>query len=238
MHKSSTIPSCIAMTGFQSSSGILEPRLCRNHARKLLTFLYQVHSFISRLAFMHGEHGEVGSLQKMQEALENARTEQAEIGLCKKNSEFSVFSNTFKAILTETPIWLLVHLAPIKNHKDAVVLYLCQFKDITPLKQPLDDENNKGEYFLWNYLFKTTKPQVQKLLNHSWFQVYPEYCKSLESPNQNSNSIKSKRRISTSRRETHPVTSIRLSRLRVLTLLSVGVTFRTAPLIGLNMIDL
>ncbi|PIC25616.1 hypothetical protein B9Z55_018480 [Caenorhabditis nigoni] len=81
------------------------------------------------LAFMHGEHGEVGSLQKMQEALENARTEQAEIGLCKKN---------------KTPIWLLVHLAPIKNHKDAVVLYLCQFKDITPLKQPLDDENNKG----------------------------------------------------------------------------------------------
>lgn len=39
---------------------------------------------------MHGEHGEVGSLQKMQEALENARTEQAEIGLCKKNSEFLI----------------------------------------------------------------------------------------------------------------------------------------------------
>ncbi|CAI5453392.1 unnamed protein product [Caenorhabditis angaria] len=81
------------------------------------------------LAFMHGEHGETGSLRKMQEALDNARTEQAEIGLCKKN---------------KTPIWLLVHLAPIKNDKDSVVLYLCQFKDITPLKQPLDDENNKG----------------------------------------------------------------------------------------------
>lgn len=46
--------------------------------------------------------------------------------------------------VSETPIWLLVHLAPIKNDKDSVVLYLCQFKDITPLKQPLDDENNKG----------------------------------------------------------------------------------------------
>ncbi|CAB3397957.1 unnamed protein product [Caenorhabditis bovis] len=81
------------------------------------------------LAFMHGEHGESGSLQKIQDALDNARTEQAEIGLSKKN---------------KTPIWLLVHLSPIKNDKDNVVLYLCQFKDITPLKQPLDDENNKG----------------------------------------------------------------------------------------------
>ncbi|PAV61445.1 hypothetical protein WR25_01782 [Diploscapter pachys] len=82
------------------------------------------------LAFMHGDHGEPGSLQKIQDALEQGRTEQAEIGLCKKN---------------KTPIWLLIHLAPIKNDKDTVVLYLCQFKDITPLKQPLDDENNKGK---------------------------------------------------------------------------------------------
>uniref|UniRef100_A0A1I7XM98 PAC domain-containing protein n=1 Tax=Heterorhabditis bacteriophora TaxID=37862 RepID=A0A1I7XM98_HETBA len=56
------------------------------------------------------------------------------------------FNNTDYNYLSklETPIWLLVHLAPIKNDKDCVVLYLCQFKDITPLKQPLDDENNKG----------------------------------------------------------------------------------------------
>ncbi|CAI4222992.1 unnamed protein product [Auanema sp. JU1783] len=81
------------------------------------------------LAFLHGDHGEPGSLARMQDALDNSRTDQAEIGLCKKN---------------KTPIWLLVHLAPIKNDKDNVVLYLCQFKDITPLKQPLDDENNKG----------------------------------------------------------------------------------------------
>ncbi|PAV61498.1 hypothetical protein WR25_11331 isoform B [Diploscapter pachys] len=38
------------------------------------------------LAFMHGDHGEPGSLQKIQDALEQGRTEQAEIGLCKKNS--------------------------------------------------------------------------------------------------------------------------------------------------------
>ncbi|KAK6055006.1 PAS domain S-box protein [Cooperia oncophora] len=81
------------------------------------------------LAFLHGEHGESSNFVRIQEALDNGRTDQAEIGLCKKN---------------KTPIWLLVHLAPIKNDKDSVVLYLCQFKDITPLKQPLDDENNKG----------------------------------------------------------------------------------------------
>ncbi|KAF8386411.1 egl-2 [Pristionchus pacificus] len=81
------------------------------------------------LDFMHGDHGEAGALERLKEALETGRSEQAEIGLSKKN---------------KTPIWLLVHLAPIKNDKDNVVLYLCQFKDITPLKQPLDDENNKG----------------------------------------------------------------------------------------------
>lgn len=40
---------------------------------------------------------------------------------------------------------MLVHIAPIRDDKQNVVLYLCQFKDITPLKQPLDDENNKGK---------------------------------------------------------------------------------------------
>ena len=37
-----------------------------------------------------------------------------------------------------------MHIAPIKNDRDVVVLFLCQFKDITELKQPLDDENTKG----------------------------------------------------------------------------------------------
>lgn len=47
------------------------------------------------------------------------------------------------AIFPESPLWLLMHMAPIKNDKDLVVLFLCQFKDITALKQPLDDENTK-----------------------------------------------------------------------------------------------
>ena len=37
-----------------------------------------------------------------------------------------------------------MHVAPIKNDKDQVVLFLCQFKDITALKQPLDDDSTKG----------------------------------------------------------------------------------------------
>lgn len=37
-----------------------------------------------------------------------------------------------------------MNIAPIKDDKNRVVLYLCQFKDITPLKQPLDGENSKG----------------------------------------------------------------------------------------------
>ena len=37
-----------------------------------------------------------------------------------------------------------MHIAPIKNDREVVVLFLCQFKDITALKQPLDDENTKG----------------------------------------------------------------------------------------------
>ncbi|KAE9415870.1 hypothetical protein Angca_006949 [Angiostrongylus cantonensis] len=81
------------------------------------------------LEFLHGDHGDASNFARIKEALDNGRTDQAEIALCKKN---------------KTQIWLLVHLAPIKNDKDSIVLYLCQFKDITPLKQPLDDENNKG----------------------------------------------------------------------------------------------
>jgi hypothetical protein len=31
-----------------------------------------------------------------------------------------------------------------EENKNKVVLYLCQFKDITPLKEPLEGENNKS----------------------------------------------------------------------------------------------
>uniref|UniRef100_A0A915DA47 Cyclic nucleotide-binding domain-containing protein n=1 Tax=Ditylenchus dipsaci TaxID=166011 RepID=A0A915DA47_9BILA len=59
--------------------------------------------------FYGGEHSDQVAIQKVQFALDNAKTEQAEIGLCKKN---------------KSPIWLLVNIAPIKDDKNRVVLYL------------------------------------------------------------------------------------------------------------------
>ncbi|MPC21331.1 Potassium voltage-gated channel protein eag [Portunus trituberculatus] len=44
-----------------------------------------------------------------------------------------------------TPLWLLLHIAPIKNEKDIVVLFLCTFRDITPLKQPIEAEDSRGK---------------------------------------------------------------------------------------------
>lgn len=44
----------------------------------------------------------------------------------------------------ETPLWLLLQVAPIRNERDLVVLFLLTFRDITALKQPIDSEENKG----------------------------------------------------------------------------------------------
>lgn len=41
-------------------------------------------------------------------------------------------------------MWLLLQIAPIKNERDVVVLFLCTFRDITALKQPLESEESKG----------------------------------------------------------------------------------------------
>ena len=48
-------------------------------------------------------------------------------------------------VSVETPLWLLLHVAPIRNEKDVVVLFLLTFKDITALKQPIEDETGKGQ---------------------------------------------------------------------------------------------
>jgi hypothetical protein len=47
-------------------------------------------------------------------------------------------------ILTETPLWLLLQIAPIKNERDLVVLFLLTFRDITALKQPIEQDDTKG----------------------------------------------------------------------------------------------
>jgi hypothetical protein len=54
-----------------------------------------------------------------------------------------------------------MHIAPITNEKDVVVLFLCTFMDITAFKQPIEDDSAKGILILQQnakelfvYLFK------------------------------------------------------------------------------------
>ncbi|XP_003738588.1 potassium voltage-gated channel protein eag-like [Galendromus occidentalis] len=82
-----------------------------------------------RCAFMYGELTDRQTIQKVDQCLENHQSEQVEILLYKRN---------------RTPLWLLLHVAPIKNEKDLVVLFLLTFRDITALKQPLDDDAAKA----------------------------------------------------------------------------------------------
>ncbi|EJD75040.1 hypothetical protein LOAG_17737 [Loa loa] len=89
------------------------------------------------LSFMHADYSGPEAVRKIQNALDMCQHEQTEIGLRKKNRSL---------------LWLLVHIAPIKNDRNQVVLYLCQFRDITPLKQPLDDENNKDKDALISFV--------------------------------------------------------------------------------------
>ncbi|XP_054709399.1 potassium voltage-gated channel protein eag-like [Uloborus diversus] len=82
-----------------------------------------------RCVFMYGELTDRQSIIKIEQSLENHEQMQVEILLYKKN---------------KSPLWLLLHVAPIKNEKDVVVLFLLTFRDITALKQPLEDDAAKG----------------------------------------------------------------------------------------------
>ncbi|XP_052769346.1 potassium voltage-gated channel subfamily H member 1-like isoform X2 [Mya arenaria] len=83
----------------------------------------------STCSFMYGDLTDKATIKKLEEAFENLRQEQVEILLYKKN---------------RSPLWLLLNMAPIRNEKDQVILILCTFKDITALKQPIEDENARG----------------------------------------------------------------------------------------------
>lgn len=45
---------------------------------------------------------------------------------------------------TESPLWLLLQVAPIRNERDLVVLLLLTFRDITAFKQLIDAEDSKS----------------------------------------------------------------------------------------------
>lgn len=47
-------------------------------------------------------------------------------------------------LFTETPLWLLLQVAPIRNERDLVVLLLLTFRDITAFKQIIDAEDTKS----------------------------------------------------------------------------------------------
>lgn len=98
---------------------------------------------------MYGELTEKETVSRIEYALENQQLDQFEILLYKKNSKNFFYGNDLHNFiltkqLTETPLWLLLQIAPIKNERDVVVLFLLTFRDITALKQPIDSEDNKG----------------------------------------------------------------------------------------------
>ncbi|XP_065205248.1 potassium voltage-gated channel protein eag isoform X2 [Planococcus citri] len=82
-----------------------------------------------RCAFMYGELTDKETMGRIDECLEKQLHDQLEILLYKKN---------------KTPIWLLLQIAPIKNERDLVVLFLLTFRDITALKQPIETDDTKG----------------------------------------------------------------------------------------------
>ncbi|XP_058797652.1 potassium voltage-gated channel protein eag [Phymastichus coffea] len=86
-----------------------------------------------RCSFMYGELTDKETIARIEECLEGQICDQFEILLYKKNST-----------PRETPLWLLLQIAPIKNERDLVVLFLLTFRDITALKQPIETDDTKG----------------------------------------------------------------------------------------------
>ncbi|CAH2218781.1 jg4519, partial [Pararge aegeria aegeria] len=79
-----------------------------------------------RCTWMYGELTEKEAVDRVDHALDHHAPDQFEILLYKKN---------------RTPLWLLVHVAPIRNERELVVLFLLTFRDITALKQPIDADD-------------------------------------------------------------------------------------------------
>ncbi|XP_025410749.1 potassium voltage-gated channel protein eag isoform X3 [Sipha flava] len=86
-----------------------------------------------RCSFMYGDLTDKETICRIDEVLESHYHDQFEILLYKKNN-----------LPEETPLWLLMQIAPIKNERDLVVLFLLTFRDITALKQPIESEDSKG----------------------------------------------------------------------------------------------
>jgi len=78
----------------------------------------------------------------------------------------SLFSHCAHLVLSGTPVWLYMQVAPIRNENDKVVLFLCTFKDITVFKQPIEDETTRG---------KDSKPHLNyRILLYFYFYFFVE----------------------------------------------------------------
>ncbi|KAG7242959.1 hypothetical protein INR49_017650, partial [Caranx melampygus] len=78
--------------------------------------------------FMYGDLTDKKTIDKIRQTFDNYESNFYEVLLYSKN---------------RTPIWLYMQVAPIRNEKDQVVLFLCTFRDITLFKQPIEDESTK-----------------------------------------------------------------------------------------------
>ena len=56
----------------------------------------------------------------------------------------SIFYVKIIIFVLGTPLWLLLQISPVKNERNIVVLFLCTFRDITALKQPIEEETKGG----------------------------------------------------------------------------------------------
>ncbi|XP_043203759.1 potassium voltage-gated channel protein eag-like, partial [Amphibalanus amphitrite] len=82
-----------------------------------------------RCSFMYGDLTDKETITRLEQSLEQQTLDQIEILIYKKN---------------RTPLWLLLHLAPIRNEKEVVVLFLLTLRDITALKQPIEVDDTRG----------------------------------------------------------------------------------------------
>ncbi|VDP73448.1 unnamed protein product [Echinostoma caproni] len=86
-------------------------------------------------AYFYGEQTSTEMRERLLKALDSQTPDQIEMLLYKKNRTSC-----------NSPIWVLVCVAPVRNEQEEVVLFLLAFRDITPLKTPFEDEETtKGE---------------------------------------------------------------------------------------------
>ncbi|XP_038823217.1 potassium voltage-gated channel subfamily H member 5-like [Salvelinus namaycush] len=84
----------------------------------------------STCSFMYGELTDKKTTDKVKETFGSYESNCFEVLLYRKN---------------RVPVWFYMQVAPIRNEKDKVVLFLCTFKDITVVKQPIEYESTKDK---------------------------------------------------------------------------------------------